>query len=173
MARRKPRPVTARTLQWWTSRYFERYMTTRAHLRRLLLQRIRKRDQDPDALGHLVDAELDRCESLGVLDDSRYAVDRVRSLHRRGASIRKMRAALASKGLSGEAIDAAVATLRDHSDDPDWQAVLTWARKRRLGPWSQLDLSDRDVHTKQLGKLGRAGFPYEVSRRVLALTAPP
>lgn len=86
----------------------------------------------------------------------------------RGGSTSKIRGALAAKGLGGEVATEAIRALRDDSADPEWDAALTWARKRRLGPWRVGEASREDI-SKELAKMGRAGFPYELSRRVVML----
>lgn len=184
--RKPPRRISASYLQAVTARYLERYATTRAHLRRLLMQRVQRArahhgeayvrgqvteaDDGPLAAGAaLVDAELTRLQELGWLDDRRFATDRARALHRRGTGIRAIRAALRNKGVPADIIDEVVAALSE-GGDPDWEAALTYARKRRLGPWRQVEL-DVDRRRKELGKLGRAGFSWDVARRVVDLPA--
>lgn len=166
-----PRPITAGYLEAVTGFYLERYATSSAHLRRLLLQRARRsvafHGGDLAEATALVDAEIARLQRLRLLDDARYAADRARALHRRGGGARKIRAALASKGLTAEQIDAALDDVPD-----DWQAALTYARKRRLGPWRGVPL-DPARRTRELGRLGRAGFSWEVARRVVDLDAIP
>lgn len=165
--KRAPRPITAAYLQAVTGRYLERYATSSAHLRRLLMQRVHRsvawHDGDLAEATALVDAEIARLQRLGLLDDARYAADRARTLHRRGNGARRIRAALASKGLGAPDIDEALDQVPD-----DWQAALTYARKRRLGPWREVAL-DADRRTRELGRLGRAGFSWEIARRVVEL----
>lgn len=166
-----PKPITAGYLEAVTGFYLERYATTSAHLRRLLMQRARRsvafHGGDLAEATALVDAEIARLQRLRLLDDARYATDRARALHRRGGGSRRIRAVLASKGLSQEQIEAALDDVPD-----DWHAALTYARKRRLGPWRTGPL-DPDRRAKELGRLGRAGFSWEVARRVVELDAVP
>jgi regulatory protein len=113
----------------------------------------------------LVEAELARLEAAGLLDDARYAADKVRALRRRGASAAKVRATLGAKGLASddiaEALDAAAG-----DGDPELRAAVTFARRNRLGPWRR-DGGDPERRRKELGRLGRAGFPFSVARRVV------
>lgn len=166
-----PKPITAGYLEAVTGYYLERYATSSAHLRRLLVQRAQRsvafHDGDLAEAVALVDAEIARLQRLGLLDDERYAADRARALHRRGSGARRIRAALASKGLGANQIDAALGEVPD-----DWQAALTYARKRKLGPWRTAPL-DPARRAKELGRLGRAGFSWDIARRLVELSTVP
>ena len=179
MSRTPPKPparITDRYLRWMTDRYLSRYTTTRSHLRRLMLQRVQRsaahHGDDLEPLTELVDGELDRLERLGLINDGLFARDRARALHRRGNSARAIRAKLGAKGLRGEVVDDALAALAEEHEDPEWVAACKWARKRRIGPWSRSPV-DRELKQKQLARFGRAGFGYDVARRVLELEDPP
>lgn len=169
--KKPPRPITAGYLQAVTGRYVERYATSSSHLRRLLMQRVFRsvnhHGHDLAEKTALVDAEIARLLAAGILNDAQYAADRAQSLHRRGSGARKIRAALQVKGVSSEQISEALAEV-----DGDWEAALTYARKRRLGPWRDGAL-DEDRRRKELGKLGRAGFAWDVARRIVALEEDP
>jgi regulatory protein len=151
--------------------YLERYVTTTTHLKRLMRRKIAKacahHGDDPAEAHAWLDAEVERLVSVGVLNDLAYARDRARTLVRRGNGPAKVRAKLAAKGLPAELIDDALASAAEELGDPTWRAALVFARKRRLGPFGPP--VDRDGRRKQLAKLGRGGFPYDVAQRVLEL----
>jgi regulatory protein len=165
-----PPPITASYLEHATAWYLERHHTTSSHLKRLLMQRVTKSLQlhggDKSECIVLVDAEIARLVSVGLLDDAQYARDRARSLHRRGTSAVKIKGALGAKGLSQNEQVTAVATLKETDADPEYTAAVAFAKKRRLGPWRLRDV-DADGARKELAKLGRAGFSYGIARRVL------
>lgn len=171
---KSPRRITADYLARVTTHYLERYATSRAHLRRLLLRRVHRsatfHEVDPEPWAALVDPELDRLERLGFLDDATYASDKARVLHRRGSGTRKIRAALHQKGLPSDVIDAAIAALEEREGDPDFAAACTFARKRSIGPWRRHPL-DEDRRRKELGRLARAGFGFDLARRVVDATS--
>lgn len=174
---RAPRRITAPYLERVTAHYLERYGANRAHLRRLLARRVersaRHHAEEPEEIDELrtqglelVDAELDRLERIGLLNDARYASDKARAMHRRGASSRKIRAKLRERGLSAAVIDEALAALAPEGGNLDLVAAATFARKRRLGPWRRQQ-ADRERRAKELARLGRAGFPYDIARQVV------
>lgn len=165
-SRRAPRKITQASIQAWTGRYLERYATSSAHLRRLLVQRVERsvafHGDDLAEKLKLVDEELARLQRLGLVDDARFARDRARLLHRRGQGRRRIQAALFAKGLSEEHVAAALAEL----GGTELEAAQIYARKRRLGRWRTAPL-DAASRQKELGKLARAGFSWEVARQVV------
>jgi regulatory protein len=167
--RRKPRKVTAASLENAALHYLERYASSAANLRRVLMRRVVKsaeaHDTDPAEGAALVDALIDRYRKSGVLDDAGYAEMRVASLHRQGASRRMTRGKLAMKGVAAEDIDTALDTLAETVVAPDLAAACNYARRRRLGPWRR---TDREAHRdRDLASLGRQGFSYELARKIV------
>lgn len=158
--------ITALYLERVTTWYLERHATSASHLRRLLMQRVRRsaaeHGTDPAEGEALVDAEIVRLVGIRLLDDERYAADKARSLRRKGASTSKVRAALRSKGVAQATVDA----VPSEDVDPDWTAACVWARKRRVGPW-RAGPADPDLRKKELARLGRAGFSWAVARRIV------
>lgn len=173
-AKRPPKRVTPAYLKHVALHYLEQRSSSRANLRRLLVRRVTlslaehggERDE------HLmwVDALLDELVRLHLLDDATYAAQRARSLSRMGNGSRKIRAKLAEKGLPAALVDAALAQLQGaDGPSPDLVAACRFARSRKLGPYrrdAQAPL-DRDARQKELAKLGRAGFSYEIAIRVI------
>lgn len=172
---RTPPPITARYLENVTMWYLERRSTTSAHLKRLLMDRVRRsiaeHGGDAAEAEALVDAEIVRLQELGYLNDALYAEHRAKSLHARGTSGRRIQATLHGKGLDREQIDDALGTLAEEEPEPDLAAAATFARKRRLGPWRTGE-STPESRKKELDKLGRAGFSWDVARQVIDATDP-
>jgi regulatory protein len=169
-----PKPATPERLAKAALAYLERYATSAENLRRVLMRRVdrsaRAHGTDRAAGIAEIEALVQRYRGAGLLDDARFAEGRVASLRRQGGSARKIRAALAAKGVAGAIVDRALA---GHAEEAgragaadDLAAALAFARRRRLGPYrppgARAALRERD-----LAALGRAGFGYEVARRVV------
>ncbi|CAA7620917.1 regulatory protein RecX [Magnetospirillum sp. SS-4] len=168
--RRPPPKITASYIENAALHYLERFASSRANLRRVLM---RKADRSLAHWGgersdaaQVVDSVIARLAGLGYLDDGAYAEARVRALHRRGGSLRTIRATLAAKGVEAETAEAALETLAESHPVPDRAAAIALARRRRLGPFraggKRAEFRDRD-----LAALGRAGFPWEICRAVI------
>jgi len=171
MGRKGPAKISARYLQWVTTQYLGRYSSSEANLRRLLNQRVyrsaRHHDVDEEPWKKLVDAEIGRLIRVGHLDDARYAYEKARSLHRRGNSGRAIRSKLAAKGVPTVRIDEALNQLGQDGPDLEIEAALTFARKRRLGPWARERTDDWEQRKKDMGRFARAGFSFDIAARVL------
>jgi regulatory protein len=166
---KKPRKVSAESLERAALHYLERFASSAANLRRVLMRRVVRSAEahgtDPADGAALVDALVARYQQSGLLDDATYARLHAESLHRQGASRRLTRAKLAAKGVDTEAIDHALTALAETAPDSDLAAACNYSRRRRLGPWRR---SKRAEHRdRDLAALGRQGFGYEVARKVV------
>lgn len=170
--RRGPRKATAKSLENGALFYLERFATSRANLKRVMMRRVersaRHHGTDPDEGAQIIEDLLDKFERLGLLDDAAYAEMRVRGLRRRGASKRMITAQLRQKGLAGEAIEAALEAHEEESDaeNSELEAAVTLARKRRLGPFRPAE-AGKENREKDLATLARAGFSYDTALAVI------
>jgi regulatory protein len=98
-----------------------------------------------------------------ALDDRTFAEVSARSGARSGKSRRVIAQKLAIKGVDRELAREAL------SDTDDFQAAIVHARKRRLGPFRRADVTEPN-DDKEMASFGRAGFSFEIGRRVLDLT---
>ena len=167
--RRPPRPVTAAYLQRAALAYLERYASSEENLRRVLRRKIdrrcRLRGEETGPFYPLVEEVVERSRRAGLIDDTRFAQARVETLRRRGGSARAIHAKLAAKGVGRETIAAAIAGGdRDRQADEE-AAAHALARRRRLGPYRD---GERGPHRdKDMASLARAGFAFDVVRRVI------
>ena len=152
-------------------------LTDGVHLRRVLMTKVgrsvKAHDTDAREGADMVEDLIKRFLHSGLLNDLDYAVGRVNSLHRQGSSQRSIRAKLAQKGVAPQVIDQALDTLTDETPYPELAAAVTFARKKRLGPYRRPDTDDRDEEEvrkrreKEMAAMARAGFGYEMVRKVI------
>jgi regulatory protein len=169
MPRRPPGPAPDRAaLHEAALQHLSRYAATEAGLVRVLDRRIarwlREADASPDAAAAAHAAARDVARALagsGAVDDAAFAEARARRLLRAGRSRRAVSAHLLAKGVA-----ASVAEQVLPEKEAELLAALAFARRRRLGPFRG---GEADVETRQreLGALGRAGFPREVAEQAL------
>jgi regulatory protein len=127
---------------------------------------VRAHDTDPEEAAAWVDEIVIRFVRASLVDDRPYAEGKTSSLHRRGASLRRIRGALAAKGVARDLADDAIAALEEKEGDPDTAAAIRLARRRRLGPFrAAKDRADR--RERDLAALARAGFGYDTARRTI------
>jgi regulatory protein len=112
-----------------------------------------------------IEALLERWLANGALDDARWAELRARHLHERGKPVAAIRADLRAH-VAADLVEPALATLREPGPDPDREAALRLARRRRLGPFRPPE--QRLAHRmRDLAALQRAGFGLQVARRLI------
>jgi regulatory protein len=166
--------VTPQALEHWALRHVDRYGSSSANLRRVLLRRVRRVEQDreesfPEAPTWIDDAVL-ALISRGYLDDRKYADSQIARMRTRGNSAKRIEYSLYEKGIpraiAREALGGAAGV------DGELVAAVTYAKRRRLGPF-RLDPEVRaDRRDRDLAALGRSGFPYAIARRIVDATDP-
>ena len=165
---RKPNPAS---LERAALHYLERFASSAENLRRVLLRKVERaarhhEDIDREAAAGWIDDLIARYRRTGLLDDKVYAEARTTSLHRRGASVRKIRLSLAQKGVA-TTVEAALEDLGERVEgDVELQAAIALARRRRLGVY-RLAAARADYRDRDLAALARAGFSYDIARRVI------
>ena len=154
--------------------YLGRYESSVQGLRRVLRRRVGRwalRDGLPveESALETVEAVIAGLRRGGFVDDSRYAGIKARSLFNSGRSGRAIGAYLAARGIESAVIGAALEARAEEAGnpaEPDLEAALRFARKRRLGrfraPGDRAAKRERDM-----AALGRAGFSRAVARTVV------
>jgi len=172
--RRPPKKITETYLHNAGLYYLQRFAASKSHFKNVMMRKVKKSclhhtDQDFDACGEMVDRLTEKFENVGLLNDHVYARGLVTSLRRRGMS---RKAILAKTGMKGIDSRQAQQSLKEYDDihedtmGAELRAALTLARRKKIGPY---DITGKKDDQKSLGKLARAGFSYETSRRVLDL----
>jgi regulatory protein len=101
----------------------------------------------------------------GALNDAAFAETKLHSLRRAGRSARRITQHLAHKGVKGEVIEAALA---EDEEGAERKAALALARRRGLGPYRKGGASeDRAVRAKEMASMARAGFSFDIIKKVL------
>lgn len=142
--------------------YLERFSASSAHfefvLRRKIMRRCKLRDESPTPYYDLIPPLVARYQEAGLLDDERFTQAKVATLRRKGTSKRMIQAKLAQKGLSHELITQQI---EQHETD-ELDAARIFAQRKKLGY-----ATTPDEQKKELAKLARAGFSYEVCQIIL------
>ena len=173
--RRGPKPITPTYLENAALYYLERFASSSAHLKRVLMRKVMR----AAAAGHgdvgegerLVDALIVRYLAAGLVDDKAYARQRAASLRRRGNSRFAIRGKLALKGVESALVQSTLAELEPDDAQGEIAAAAALVRRRRLGPFRS-SAARKDAWQKDLAALARAGFSLDVARRVLRATDP-
>lgn len=177
--KRSPKKATARSIENAALHYLGRYAASKAHLRRVLMARVQRsayhHGTDENEGAKFVDTVIEKFERLGYLDDGAFAKMRARSLYARGTPLRGIRFKLAQQGVGEGDIEAALESLVEEEGvaELDLAAAVKLAERRRMGPFGGGDADAREAQRdRDLGRLARAGFSYDIARRVIEADDP-
>lgn len=167
---RTPPPVDRATLERAALRYLDRFDASVSRLRRVLQAHVRRaarvHDTDEAAASAVIEELIARYLASGLLSDRRYAENMVASLRARGASARQISHKLRARGVSQDDIALAVRSGNASAPDAELAAATELVRKKKLGPHRKPE-ERRARRRADLALLARAGFDYELARRVL------
>lgn len=189
----KPKKVSAEYLQRAAFYYLGRFASSRRNLERVLERKTQRRHADfaPPSQEEAawITAVADKCQRLGLVDDRIYAVQKARSMHRAGRSVRRIRGALMAKGVGEDDIGAALVALQEamaeageapaDARDVERAAAVTFARRRKFGLFRRLRVAAGQLHRpdrpdeetrarRELAAFARAGFSFELAQKILA-----
>ena len=132
--------------------------------------------QTQAALKDAIDKIIETHKRTGAINDAAYAEGKVHSLRRSGRSARTITQKLSMKGVKADIIEKALIP-EDGSDvvDAELRAAQALAKKRGLGPYRKARTTPLDRqeemkrNMKETATLARAGFSFDIIKRVLAV----
>ena len=160
--RRPPPPLDAAALDRLALRYVERFATTRARLVSYLVRKIRERGWEGDAADPA--ALADKLVGLGYIDDRAFGEARASAMARRGLGKRRVAGVFHQVGIGSEDAEALAPAIEARTLD----AALTFARKRRIGPFASV-APDRPQREKQIAAMIRGGHDFTLARRIASM----
>ena len=134
--------------------YLERYEASTQKLREVLRRRLAKAKLEqpiPSEAPKWIEEVIDEMIHLGYINDKRFTENTVRRLSEAGKSRSFIRTKLKLAGIEEENITEAL------SDTDELTNARSFVRKKHLG----------DDFKRDLARLARAGFSYEVAREAL------
>jgi regulatory protein len=172
--KRPPKKITPTYLHNAGLYYLQRFAASREHFRQVMIRKARKscmhhKEQDFEDCLEMINELVDKFAQTGLLDDDSYTRAVVSSMRRAGKSRKAIMAKLRTKGLDQALV---VEKLEQHAQDydleePELQAALIFARKKRLGPYKT---DDKKTEEQAMGALARNGFSYDTVQRVLNMS---
>jgi regulatory protein len=171
--RKIPRKISKTYLENAALHYLQRYATSSANLRRVMMRKIEKscKHHETDAADFipLLDDMLARYAATGLLNDQVYAEARTASLRRKGESKGSIQARLSLKGLTRDQIAGALATADEGKEEPELEAARAFTRRKKIGPYRSRALQDPKDAQREMAAMARGGFSYDVAKRALQM----
>lgn len=156
----KPPPLDAAVLQMLALRYVERFATSESKLARYLGRKLDERGWAGDSPADIAGI-VGRLAALGYVDDRGFGEARARGLERRGYGARRVGQDLRAAGIAQDVRDDIIGGIDARA------AAITYARRRRFGPFAALPVPD-DVRQRHLAAMLRAGHDFGLAVEILA-----
>ena len=143
--------------------YLSKFSSSKSNLERILKNKIRRLEiekKDKYSLYESIDEVINKLEILNLISDSNYASSKIRNFVLHGKSRIFIKAYLIQKGVKSETISEAIKSYDHKNSDWELDAARTYVRKKRFSN----TIKDKN---KNLSKMARAGFTYDVSNKIL------
>lgn len=163
------KPFDRAKLEQLALAYLNRFDVSSRKLEQHLRTRARKLDAPPDVSQWIAEL-IARYQSSGLLNDARYAEQLASQLAARGKSSRAIAQKLAARGVTSQLSGDVLSSRKREEPEGELQAAITYARKRRLGPFRALEEREQ-FGRKDLAALLRQGFSFEIARKALGPAA--
>jgi len=151
--------------------YIEKFAPSRQQLKTYLLKKYLKSKTNTvkkSNISNLIDIVIEDLEKSKFINDKFYSESKAKNLILKGSSINKIRNYLISKGVGEKYIKNTIDKINENNEDQDFFSAIKICKKKRIGP--SRDENNRSLfYKKDIGILARAGFDFEISRRVMDL----
>jgi len=151
--------------------YIEKYNPSKQQTKTFLLKKYLKKFQGSRTkkeVTEIIDSIVLNLEKNHFLNDSLYSDSKARMMLRRGYSVNKINQSLKNKGIKYEYIKKSLDKIKSNNIEPDFVSALKLCKRRRVGPMRPT--ANRELfYKKDMGILARAGFSYDMSKRILEL----
>ena len=151
--------------------YLEKYSPSKQQLKIYLLKKYLtkiKGTKSKKEVTLIIDEIISNLEKNKILNDEMYSDSKARMFLRRGYSLNKINQSLRNKGIDSKFIKLSIDKIKEGEIDPDFVSALKLCKRRRIGPLRP-EANRELFYKKDMGVLARAGFSFEISKRILDL----
>ena len=147
--------------------YLGKYASTEEKLRKILAKYCKRKWPEAtiqDSAEH-INETVKWCSKNGYVNDYDYMIMKINSGRLKGQSATLLKQKLLQAGLSKNIVFKAFAEDENHLEN-EFKAALVMAKKKQIGPFSLNPTNDKSERRRQLARLARAGFNYEICKNV-------
>ena len=144
--------------------YLSKYNTSKKNLDRILQNKVRRMNlnkKDKYALYSSIASILTDLENNKLIDDKNFAQSKIHSLSLQGKPKISIISYLMQKGIEKNLIEESFENIELKNPNWETESAKIFARKKRLG------IKYSNNIEKDLAKMARAGFNYQISLKVL------
>jgi len=169
--KKKSLELTVEEMRNFSLNYIEKYAPSKQQLKTYLIKKYLKAkitNTNKKNITDLIEAVLEDLEKSKFVNDKFYSKTKADSLIRRGSSINKIRNYLMAKGISDKYILETIDQIKENNEDQDFFSAIKLCKKKRIGP-ARTEDNRTLFYKKDIGVLARAGFDFEISKKVMDL----
>ena len=144
--------------------YLSKYNTSKKNIDRILRNKVRRmnlKKKDKFILYSSIASILSDLENNKLIDDKNFTQSKIHSLSLQGKSKISIISYFVQKGIEKNLIEETFKSLELKNPDWETESAKIFARKKRLGVKNSANFE------KDLAKMARAGFSYNLSKKIL------
>ena len=143
--------------------YLSKFDTSKKNLKDVLKRKIFKlknNSSEKKILLNSIESIIDKLEKNNFINDNRYLLSKINYLSQSGKSIKYISNYLLKKGIDKQDIENGINKF--NNDNLNWEikSAQIFAEKKKL-------LDSDEIYEKKLAKMARAGFSYEICKKIL------
>ena len=169
--KKKTLDLTVEEMRNFAFIYIEKFTPSKQQLKTYLLKKYLKSKTTKikkSNISNLIDIVVEDLEKSEFINDKFYSESKAKILIKRGSSINKIRNYLISKGINEKYIKNTIDKINENNEEQDFFSAIKICKKKRIGP--SRDENNRPLfYKKDIGVLARAGFNFEISKKVMDL----
>ena len=143
--------------------YLSKYSSSKKNLEFILKKKIRRLSDEKKIRFQLyneIQIIIEKLENLNLINDQVFVESKIQSLQYQAKSKNYIKQYLIQKGIDKQLIEEQISLFYENNKNLEKENALKFAKKRNL-----LD-KDQD-YQKNLSKLARAGFSYDIAKEIL------
>ncbi len=143
--------------------YLSKYSSSKKNLEFILKKKIRRLSDEKKIRFQLyneIKIIIEKLEKLNLINDQVFVESKIQSLQYQAKSKNYIKQYLFQKGINKQLIEEQISLFYKINKDLEKENALKFAKKRNL-----ID-NDQD-YQKKLSKMARAGFSYEIAKKIL------
>ena len=143
--------------------YLSKYDSSKRNLINVLKRkifRLKITNFEKSKLVNIIDSVIINLEKNKFIDDDRYSSIKILSLSKLGKSKNFISNYLIKKGIDKTQIQNNLNLMENNNNDWELDSAKIFVKKKRL-------LEKNEIYEKKLAKMARAGFSYDICKKIL------
>ena len=151
--------------------YLSKFSSTENKLNSILHSFSEKylKNVDRQQLSKEIALVIQKCKDHGYIDDKKFTENKIEKYINLGKSKKYIIFNLKNYGINNSIIEECLDDFFNSKIDNNIKAAIIFARKKNIGPFYKKPIgsSPEKLYNKWFGSFARAGFNYDISKKVL------